>query len=387
MLNNLLRGLPGCWRVPLCLPVAGLLAVALLCCDACAAPPVRIKDVTQVGGEHTNLLVGQGLVAGLAGTGGKSPITRFNALNFMQRMGVRSDPLQREQYQRSLEKTDNLSTVTVTAMLPPYARKGQRIDVMVTAFDEAKSLQGGILLPAELTGPDGVVYAIAAGPISINGGNFGGEAASVVKNHPTTGRISAGATIEEEVPVTVFENGAFRLFLNSPHYETAVRIADAINQLVPNCAETVDPATIKVRLPPHAFQNPHRFIAQCQELTVIPDTIARVVINERTGTLIIGENVRLSKVALTHGNLIVRTVETPQVSQPAPFSDGETVVVPRTEVDVIEEQSMINVIEETVTVGDLAAALNALGATPRDLSSILQMLRESGALHAEVELK
>lgn len=373
-------------QLPLAACLCALLS-SLVGPAADAAPPVRIRDITQVAGEHANVLVGQGLVTGLAGTGGKSPITKFNAINFMQRMGLRSDPLQRELYERSQEKTDNLSTVTVTAILPPHSKKNQRIDVIVTAFDEATSLQGGMLLPTELTGVDGVVYAIAAGPVSTNGGSFGGEAATVVKNHPTTGRIANGATVEEDVPVTVFEDGMFRLLLNSPQYETAVRITDAINGMVPGCALTFDPSTVLVRVPDMAGQDPYRFIARCQELTILPDVVAKVIINERTGTLVINENVRISSVALTHGNLIVRTVETPQVSQPAPFSEGETTVVPRTEVDVTEEQSVISVLEDTSSVADLAAALNALGATPRDLSVILQMMKESGALHAEVELK
>ncbi len=370
------------WAICFCMLLNGVAVQSVN-----AVPPVRIKDITQVSGEHSNVLTGVGLVSGLAGTGGSSPITKLNALNILQRLGVRSDPLQRELYQRSQEKTNNLSTVTVSAILPPHVKKNQRIDVVVTAFDEAKSLQGGFLMSTELTGPDGVVYAIASGHVSTNGGSFGGEAATVVKNHPTTGRIAGGASVEEEVPVTVFNRGRFQLLLNFPQYETAIRITDAINKLVPGSASTADPATIVVKVPQNMMDDPYRFVAFCQDLKVTPDTNARIVINERTGTLVFGEEVKLSRVALTHGNLIIRTVENSEVSQPAPFSEGETTTVPRTNVEVTEEDAVISVLDDTTTVGDLAAALNAIGASPRDLSSILQMLKESGALHAELELK
>lgn len=351
------------------------------------APAVRIEDVTQVAGEHPNQLVGFGLVTGLAGTGGSSPSTKLFAMTLLQNLGQRADPVLREQIERSQEKTNNLSVVIVNATLPPHAKIGQRIDVTVAAFDDAQSLQGGILSYSDLTGVDGEVYVTAAGPISINGGNFGGQAANVVKNHPTAGRIPGGGVVEAEVPSGIFRDGVFRLLLNQPHYQTARRIAEAINQVHPACSVVLDPATVIVRVPPNAAHNPHGFVADCQQLNIIPDAVARVVINERTGTIVFGEHVRLSRVAITHGNLIVSTIENPEVSQPAPLSEGETVVVPRTDVLTQEQESVINVIDQTTTVRDLAASLNSLGVTPRDLSSIFQMLKESGALHAELELK
>ncbi len=371
---------------PLARAVVAALLMPLILSVANAAPPVRIKDITTVGGEHENILTGQGLVVGLAGTGGNSPTTKFNALNLMQGLDLRSEPLLREQVQRSQEKTNNMSTVVVSAILPPHVRAGQKLDVMVAAFDDAKSLAGGALVQTTLTGVDGEVYAIASGPVSLNGGDFGGQSASVVKNHPTTGRIAAGALVVAEVPTQVFHAGQFELNLNSPHYETAVRIAEQINQLVPEAAEVQSPSTVAVRVPVQYQRMPYQFVAMCQELTVVPDAVARIEINERNGTIVIGSEVRISQVAITHGNLFVRTVESPQVSQPAPFSNGDTTVVPRTDVEVTEQGGMISVLDETATVHDLATSLNALGATPRDLSSILQMLRKAGALHAEVVL-
>lgn len=361
---------------------------AIFCSHTNADEPlVRIRDITQVAGEHPNQISGMGLVFGLAGTGGNSQTTKQFALNLLQKMGNRADPLLRENIQRSQEKTDNMSVVLVNAILPPHAKRGQRIDVTVSTFDNAKSLTGGILVSTELYGPDGEVYVVAAGPVSLNGGDFGGNAANVTKNHPTTGRIPMGGTVEAEVACTIFKNDVFEFLLRTPHYLTAMNIAKAINVYSPRSAIVRDPATVAVRLPHSALGDSFRFVAECQELMVKPGSISRVVINERTGTIVIGSDVKLSKVAITHGNLIVSTVENPQISQPAPFSQGETAIVPRTNVNATEQGAVINVIEQNVTVGDLASSLNALGVSPRDLSSIFQMLKESGALHAELELQ
>ena len=364
------------------LPVIG----ANLPCTA-TEPMVRIRDITQLAGEHPNQINGFGLVTGLAGTGGNSPTTRMFALHVLQKMGDRADPTLRENIQRSQEKTDNMSVVMVNAMLPPHAKPGQKIDVTVSAFDNAKSLNGGVLAFAELLGVDGEVYAIAGGPVSTNGGSFGGNAASVVKNHPTTGRIPLGGVVEAVVPCNLFEGGIFRILLMYPEYSTAQNISKALNLYSPGCSAVVDPATVAVRLPADAVADPFRFVAECQDLSVAPGRVARVVINERTGTVVIGGDVKLSQVAITHGNLIVTTADTPEVSQPNPLSDGETTVVPRSSVDVNEQGGAITVLDQTVTVSDLAASLNALGVSPRDLSSIFQMLKECGALHAELELK
>lgn len=369
-----------------------IIAATLVCAcfgslPAYAEPEVRIRDITQLAGEHPNQLTGLGLVVGLAGTGGKSESTKRLMILLLQNLGVRSDPQLRALIRQAQEKTDNVSVVVVTADLPAHAKPGQQIDVLVSTLDDAESLAGGVLISTPLTGHDNEVYAVASGPISINGGNFGGEAASVVKNHPTTGRVAGGAVVEQEVPSTVFDQGFFRLLLRNPDWETARRVTDAINQFAPSAAQMHDPAMISVLVPSEHALQPHQFVAMCQEQTVIPDAPARVVINERTGTIVVGAKVKLSSVAIAHGNIIVSTVESASVSQPEPFSDGETVTVPQTDVDVTEQQSRLSVVDETVTVGDLAASLNALGVTPRDLSVIFQMLKENGALHAELQVK
>ncbi len=356
---------------------------------AAAGTQVRIKDITSVEGDRVNQLTGMGLVTGLNGTGGRSPVTRQFALNLLQRFGQRFDPTLRANLRNDAkDRTDNLSVVTVTADLPPGRLPGDTIDVVVSSFDDAKSLLGGTLILTPLFGVDGEVYALASGPLSSGGFSFDGDAASVQKNHPTAGRIPNGATIELETRSTLGTGGHVRLMLKYPDYETARRIAVAINTEFPACAMQRGDAAIDILVP-----NEHRFdisgfIGLVGELQVMPDVRAVVVINERTGTVVIGENVKLSRVLITHANLAIMTSETPEVSQPLPFSDGETTVVPRTQVDVIEEDGLpVTVIEEQATVGDLAQALNALGVTPRDLSSIFQMLKESGALHAELEFK
>ncbi|MCA8998439.1 MAG: flagellar basal body P-ring protein FlgI, partial [Planctomycetaceae bacterium] len=349
---------------------------------------VRVQDITTVEGVRKNQLVGMGLVTGLNGTGSKSPVTRRFAMNMLQRFGVRSDPDLRARIENdAAQKTDNISVVTVTADLLSFAKPGSQIDVLVSTFDDAESLQGGQLIMTPLYGADGQVYAVASGPLSIGGFSFGGQAASVQKNHPTTARIPNGATVELELGSCIGFDGRIRLILNTPSYETARRISEAINDVYPLAAMVMDPATVDVAVPVTILNGIPDFIAHVGNLTVIPDVPARVVINERTGTVIVGENVKLSQVLITHANLAVSTSESPLVSQPAPFSEGVTTVVPRTDVLVEEEDARVSVVEETTTVGDLAIALNSLGVTPRDLSSIFQQLKESGALHADLEFK
>ena len=364
---------------------------ALILCLLATSPlhaGVRISDISTVAGVRKNQLVGMGLVTGLDGTGGQSPVTRRFALNMLQRFGVRSDPELRARIETdTAQRTDNISVVTVTADLNSFAKPGARIDVLVSAFDDAESLQGGQLIMTPLFGADGEVYAVASGPISIGGFSFSGAAAKVQKNHPTTGRIPNGATVELETCNTIGFNGRIQLLLNSANFENARRTANAINEQFPQSAIAIDGGTIDVIVPFALKTAVSEFIARVGSLTIEPDVPARVVINERTGTVIVGEHVQLSRVLITHANLAVSTVEAPQVSQPAPFSGGETAIVPRTEVIVEEEVNPVSVIESTTTVGELAQALNALGVAPRDLSSIFQQLKESGVLHAEIEFK
>lgn len=369
------------------LPIA-FMCLLLALTDSGEAAMVRIKDITTVHGQRTNQLVGLGLVTGLAGTGGKSPITREFALHFEQRMGLRSDPTVRARLSTdTTRKTDSLSVVVVTAELPAFAAEGSEIDVVVSTYDDASSLQGGVLVDTPLYGIDDEVYAVASGPLSIGGFSFGGNAGNVTKNHPTTGRIPTGAVIERETCTPIGRNGRLRLVLKSPDFVTARRIAEVINVLAPQSSRAVDPASVDVIVPTEYLDRVPDWISRIGQLEVEPDVPAKVVINERTGTVVVGKNVRLSRVLITHANLTVTVSESPEPSQPAPFSNGETVVVPRTDVSVSEDGIAVTEVEPNITVGDLAFALNALGVSPRDLSAIFQQLKESGSLHAELELK
>lgn len=365
-----------------------LLAITMVFSQAAEAQlPVRIKDLTTVEGFRTNRLEGYGLVAGLAGTGGKSPLTRQALQNFMIRNGIRADSQQRLNIVNDTrQKTDNVAVVAVTAEVPAFARPGSAVDVTVACIDDASSLQGGQLLPTVLFGIDGKPYGMAAGNVSVGGFSFGGDAATVQKNHPTLGRIPAGLTLEEPIAMRVADRGLLRLILRAPDFATASRIERAINRRFPLTARAADPATVELVMPGDRLANVSRFISEIGELRVQPDARARVIINERTGTVIAGHNVRIGRVALTHANLAIVTTETPQVSQPAPFSDGQTTTVPRSDVSVTEEANPITVIDGTATVGELATALNALGVAPRDLSSIFQTLRSAGALHADIHM-
>jgi len=368
--------------------LVGLILTLLINVSVHATEEVRIRDLSDVEGVRTNQLVGLGLVTGLNGTGGKSPITRQLAFNLIQRYGLRVDPEVRARLRfDTSEKTDNLSVVTVTADLPAFARNGQAIDVLVSAFDDAKNLAGGQLIMTALKGVDGEVYAVASGAISTGGFAFSGDAGSAQKNHPTTGRIPNGATIERDTCTPIGQNGVVRILLRQSDFETARRIAVAINTQYPAVARAIDSTTIEINVPAPDVGDVPAFIGRVGNLSVIPDRPARVVINERTGTVIIGENVRLARVLITHANLAITTAETPEVSQPNPFSQGKTTVVPRTQLNVFEDKSFVNEIDRQATVGDLAKALNALGVTPRDLSSIFQQLKEAGALHAELLFK
>lgn len=371
-------------------PAASLVAMLLVLtlAPAIAAAQIRIKDITTVRGVRDNQLTGVGLVTGLNGTGGKNPETRQMALNLLQRFGLRADPLVRAQLRNDARfKTENMSVVMVTADLPAFARKGSRLDVTISAMDDASNLQGGILVMTPLLAVDGEVYATAAGALSTGGFAASGQAASVQKNHPTVGRIANGATVERETCTPIGLDGHVQLLLQDPDYETASRIAQVISFSYGDAARVIDAGAVDVLVPPEFQADIPGFLSLVGQLTVRPDARAKVVINERTGTVVIGENVRLSASLVAHANLTVVTAESPEVSQPAPFSQGETTEVPRTDIQVHEEKRQLSLIEQTATVGDLAAALNALGVTPRDLSSIFQHLKASGALHAELEFK
>jgi flagellar P-ring protein precursor FlgI len=342
----------------------------------------RIKDITSLEGDRPNQLYGLGLVIGLDGTGGKSLFTQQLAVDMLQKMDV-SSKIVTEFKTDAVFKSENVAVVMVTTELPSNARRGSKVDVTVSSLDGA-SLQGGTLILTPLRGVDGDVYAVAQGEISIGGFSFSGAAAKAQKNHPTVGRIVNGAIVEKEELGNVDFGGRVRFLLKNPDYATAQSIARSINGLFPASATVLDRGTVQVHLAHGANCNLTEFLAEIGLLEVITDSPARVIINERTGTVVAGERVRISTVAIAHGNLTITTSEEPQVSQPLPQSRGETTVVDRTRVDVTEQGGGLQVIDESVTVADLARALNALGVTPRDLIAIFQAIKEANALHAEL---
>jgi flagellar P-ring protein precursor FlgI len=368
-----------------CLPVVAVIGLtALLLPEAQAG--VRIKDITDFEGARSNQLYGFGLVVGLAGTGSTRLFTQQVVVDMLRKQSVGAR-IFTDLPSDNVIRSTNVSAVMVTAEIGPFSRRGSRLDVLVSALDDASSLQGGTLILTPLRGADGEVYAVAQGPLSVGGFAFGGVAANVQKNHPTVGRIAGGAIVEQEAHGDIVCHCQLHLLLKEPDYATARLIADAINEKFRCSAWPVDAGTVHVLLPKDRLLNPVGFATEIGLLEVTPDSPARVVINERTGTVVMGEQVKISTVAIAHGNLAVVKVEEPQVSQPPPFSPGQTTVVPRTSVGVTEQKGGLHVVDRTVTVGKLARALNALGVTPRDLISIFQTLKGAGALHAELVIQ
>ena len=357
-------------------------AVGILTIPSAAwAGEVRVKDIARIQGVRDNELLGYGLVIGLNGTGDKTGtlFTVQSVANMLLRMGI--------QVPKDRMTVRNAAAVVVTAKLPPFSKAGSTVDVLVSSLGDATSLQGGTLLLTPLQAPDGKVYAVAQGAISIGGFNVeaAGTGEKAQKNHPTVGRVPNGATIEREVSTPVIENQTLAITLNAPDFTTAGRLAEAVNRaLGPGRSRAEDAATVRVAL--QAGQDPVELIGVLEHLRVTPDRVARVVINERTGTVIMGSDVRVATVAISHGSLSVQIKAELQVSQPAPFSGGQTTVTPKTNVAVEEEKRKLSVIEEGANIGDVVAALNALGVASRDLISILQAIKQAGALQAELEI-
>lgn len=356
-----------------------LLAVAIA---APAAATSRIKDLADVEGVRENQLVGYGLVVGLAGTGdslNNCPMTRQSAQAMLERLGVNT--------RGANMRTGNIAAVMVTANLPAFATQGTRIDISVSAMCDARSLQGGSLVVTPLLGADGEVYAVGQGPVAIAGFQAQGEAASVTRGVPTAGRIANGALVEREIEFRLANMTALRLALRNPDLTTSRRIATAINDFIGHAvAETADPATVRLSVPQRYQGNIVSLLSEIEQLRVEPDLPARVVIDERSGIVVIGRDVRVSTVAIAQGNLTVTVTEAPQVSQPEGLSEGQTVVVPRTNVQVNEERRRLAMLRESVTLQELVDGLNALGVAPRDLIAILQAIKASGALQAEIEV-
>jgi flagellar P-ring protein precursor FlgI len=346
----------------------------------------RIKDVADFEGVRDNLLVGYGLVVGLNNTGDNvqnDAYTRASLMGMLERLGI----FTRDQTQQILPK--NIASVMVTAKLPAFARQGSTIDVTVSALGDATSLLGGTLLVSPLVAADGDVYAVAQGQVTLGGYSAGGQAATVTKAIPTAARIANGGIVERTVSFDMAKMEAVYIQLRNPDFTTARRIAQAINAFLgTEAAAPTDPANVRLAVPARYRDNTVALITDIEQLPVEPDQTARVVIDEHTGTIVMGENVRISTVAIAQGNLTIRITETPQVSQPAPFSaTGTTTTVPRTEINVEEGQgNKMSVVGSGVTLQELVNGLNALGIGPRDLISILQAVKAAGALQAEIEV-
>ena len=344
----------------------------------------RIKDIAHVKGVRGNALIGYGLVVGLSKTGDRRQTLFSNQslAAMLDRMGVSVPP-------RAI-KVENVASVMVTAELPAFAEPGSSLDVTVASVGDAKSLQGGLLLMTPLKGPDGEVYAIAQGALSLGGFGAGGGGGNRVQvNHLTVGRVPGGAKVERPAPAVIL-TGRLEIVLDRSDFTTAHRTAQAVNRAIGDAtASALNGRSVAVDIPDGYRDREVEFIAAIESLAVDSDVGARVVINERTGTIVMGDNVRISSVAVAHGNLSVRVDTRFEVSQPAPFSrspDAETVVVPDTRVDVAEEAASVMSLAEGTTISELIQGLNAIGATPRDIIAILQALKAAGALQAELEI-
>ncbi|GAB6842609.1 flagellar P-ring protein precursor FlgI [Methylorubrum rhodinum] len=348
-----------------------------------AAALSRVKDLASIEGVRSNQLVGYGIVVGLNGTGdtlNNIPFTKQSLQAMLERLGVNT--------RGATMRTQNLAAVMVTANLPPFATQGTHIDVTVSSLGDAKSLQGGTLLVTPLLGADGEVYALAQGSVAIAGFAAEGEAAKITRGVPTNGRISNGALIEREMAFKLNEARSLRLSLRNPDFTTSKRIAAAINDFMgADTAEPIDPATITLQIPSKYRGNMIRLITEVEQLKVEPDQTARVVVDERSGIIVMGRDVRVSTVAIAQGNLTVTITEQPMVSQPGPLSNGQTAIVPRTGVKVdTQDGNKLALVKEGVTLRELVDGLNALGVGPRDLISILQAIKTAGALQADIEL-
>nr|WP_236033387.1 flagellar basal body P-ring protein FlgI [Belnapia mucosa] len=359
------------------------LLLACLLAGGAGAQTVRIKDIADIEGVRDNQLVGYGLVVGLAGTGDRlrtAIFTRQSLIGMLERLGVNT----RDNEARL--DTRNVAAVMVTANLPAFARPGSRIDIAVSALGDATNLQGGTLLVTPLLGADGEVYAVAQGAVATSAVAARGAAASVQRGVPTSARIASGAIVEREIPFALTGRPALRLSLRNPDLTTARRVAAAINAAAAGTPATAtDPRTVVLAL---GGRDPVALLAEIEQLRVEPDQAARVVIEEASGTIVMGANVRVSTVAIAQGNLTIRITETPQVAQPNPFGAGETREVPRTSIEVDDQaERRMGVLRGGVTLQELVRGLNALGVGPRDLIAILQSIKAAGALQAEMELR
>jgi flagellar P-ring protein precursor FlgI len=364
------------------LTIALSLSLATLAVPAVNATS-RIKDIADVEGVRDNMLVGYGLVVGLNGTGDglrNAPGTQQSLQAMLERLGVNT--------RGANISSGNVAAVIVTANLPPFSTQGSRIDVTVSALGDAKNLQGGTLLVTPLLAADGNIYAVAQGQLAVAGFSAQGAASSVTRGVPTSGRIAAGAIVEREIRFDLAAQNSLRLALRNPDLTTARRVADAINAFVgTKIANFTDPGTIRVGVPQNYAGNIVGLLTDIEQLRVEPDQPAKVVIDEASGIIVMGADVRVSAVAIAQGSLTIRVTEFPQVVQPEPFSEGETAIVPRTEIEVQDSSDKkLGVLRTGVSLQQLVNGLNALGIGPRDMIAILQAIKASGALQAEIEV-
>ncbi len=365
--------------------LAMAVAVSLLM-GASAAPvaaesaTTRIKDISKVQGVRSNQLMGYGLVVGLNGTGdsNKSTETIQSVVNMLKSYGVSitADSL----------KPKNVAAVMVTATLPPFVREGDSLDVTVSSLGDAKSIQGGTLLQTPLRAGNGNVYAVAQGAVSTGGFMAGNGGQGVQKNFPTVGLTPNGAIVERTVEDDLGTNGSLSISLSKADFTTAARVASAVNSRYGNIAKATNPGRIDIRIPSSYRGNVVGFVASIEELPVMPDSVAKVVLNERTGTIIMGGNVSVDECAITQGGLTIRVEAASETSQPSPYSYGTTVVTKDTDVEAKEDNAKTIVLQATANISDIVGALNAVGATPRDTISIIQAMKAAGAIHADVEI-
>lgn len=345
--------------------------------------PVRIKDIVSFEGIRPNQLVGYGLVVGLNGTGDNldnNPYTKESLTGMLERLGVN--------IRDAASGSNNIAAVMVTATLPAFARQGSTVDVSVSAIGSAKDLRGGTLLVTPLLGADGDVYAVAQGPVAVGGFTAEGQSGSkITKGVPTSGKISAGAIVEKEVGFELTQLNTMNLTLRNPDFTTSKRIGDAINKSFSGIARSIDPTTVSLTIPPTFKADLVGFLTKLEQLTVVPDQVAKIVIDDQDGVIVMGEHVRVSTVAVTHGSITIRITETPQVSQPNPFTQvTEATTVDRSDIEVREEAGRFMIMESGITLQKLVNGLNALGVTPRDMITILRSIKAAGALQAEIEV-
>ncbi|MDQ2079933.1 flagellar basal body P-ring protein FlgI [Xanthobacteraceae bacterium Astr-EGSB] len=364
------------------LSAAAAVALTLLAGTGPLAAASRIKDLSNVEGVRQNQLIGYGLVVGLNGTGdtiNNSPFTKQSLQAMLERLGlnIRGQTL----------RTGNVAAVMVTANLPAFGTQGTRIDVTVSALGDSKSLQGGVLLVTPLLSADGNVYAVAQGSLAIGGFQAEGDAAKITRGVPTVGRIANGAIIEREIDFALNRMNQVRLALRNSDFTTAKRIAAAVNDFigVPT-AEPLDPSTVQITVPKQYLGNVVALLTEIEQLQIEPDQAAKIIIDERSGIIVMGRDVRVSMIAVAQGNLTVSIAESPQVSQPAPLSRGRTVTAPRTQVGVQEDGHKLALVRDGVSLQQLVDGLNSLGIGPRDMIAILQAIKAAGAIQADIEV-